>query len=210
MIEALASGTLLGLAAGISPGPLLALVVSETLRSGAGGGVRVSLAPLLTDLPIVLIAVLLLGKLSGNGPVLGLISITGGAFMLYLGYKNLKTTGPGTDTLDAGPDALIKGMLINALSPHPYLFWATVGGPLIIKFWNSSHINALAFAGAFYLFLVGSKVFIAVLTAVSRAHLEGGRYIIAMRLLGASLIVFSILLFQDGFNYFRLAGPGNL
>jgi len=42
----------LGLAAGASPGPLLTLVVSSTLARGFGAGLRVALAPVLTDAPI--------------------------------------------------------------------------------------------------------------------------------------------------------------
>ncbi len=50
-------GILLGLSAGVAPGPLLTLVVSETLSGGVGAGVRVALSPLLSDLPIILFAV---------------------------------------------------------------------------------------------------------------------------------------------------------
>lgn len=60
MIGFLLSGILLGLSGGLAPGPLLTLVASETLRHGARAGVRVALAPLLTDLPIVLATVSLL------------------------------------------------------------------------------------------------------------------------------------------------------
>ena len=55
-------GILLGLSAGIAPGPLLTLVVSETLSGGVGAGVRVALSPLLSDLPIILFAVFLLAS----------------------------------------------------------------------------------------------------------------------------------------------------
>ncbi len=44
----------LGLSGGLTPGPLLTLVVSETLKYGTQAGIKVSLAPLLTDTPIIL------------------------------------------------------------------------------------------------------------------------------------------------------------
>ena len=56
----LLTGALLGLSGGLAPGPLLTLVANETLRHGARAGIGVALAPLLTDLPIVLITVGLL------------------------------------------------------------------------------------------------------------------------------------------------------
>lgn len=50
MMYFLSVGAVLGLSSGLSPGPLLALVISETLRHGVKAGVKVALAPIITDL----------------------------------------------------------------------------------------------------------------------------------------------------------------
>ena len=63
LLDALSKGTVLGLAAGFSPGPLTFLIISETLRHGLRAGMKVSLAPVVTDLPIIVLAVLLLDRL---------------------------------------------------------------------------------------------------------------------------------------------------
>ena len=60
MNSLLMSGMLLGLSAGLSPGPMLTLVVSQTLRHGIQEGVKVAFAPLLTDTPIVIACLLFL------------------------------------------------------------------------------------------------------------------------------------------------------
>ncbi len=65
MGEYLFMGMVLGLSAGLSPGPLLALVISETVSKGLGAGIRIALAPLVTDLPVVAISFLLVSGLSG-------------------------------------------------------------------------------------------------------------------------------------------------
>ena len=57
-------GTLLGLSAGLSPGPLLTLVVSETFRHDFKAGIKVAISPLITDLPIILLTVIILDRLS--------------------------------------------------------------------------------------------------------------------------------------------------
>lgn len=49
MLYFLTVGTVLGLSAGFAPGPLLALVISETLRHGIPAGVRVALAPIIVS-----------------------------------------------------------------------------------------------------------------------------------------------------------------
>jgi threonine/homoserine/homoserine lactone efflux protein len=78
----LALGAGIGFIAGISPGPVLTLVVSETLRGGWLRGSAVAAGPLLADGPIVLVAVGVLGQIP-NG-FIPAVSLVGGAFLLYL------------------------------------------------------------------------------------------------------------------------------
>ena len=47
------TGIILGLSSGITPGPLLALVLSESLQHGAKAGMKVALAPVSCRIPIV-------------------------------------------------------------------------------------------------------------------------------------------------------------
>ena len=56
-------GLSLGLGAGLAPGPLLALVIRSSLQDGIAAGVRVAFSPLLTDVPIIVVAVLLAASL---------------------------------------------------------------------------------------------------------------------------------------------------
>jgi len=87
----LISGILFGLVAGISPGPLLTLVISETLKHNKREGIIVASAPILTDVPIVLLSVFILAKLSNFNFVLGIISILGALFIGYLAWESLST-----------------------------------------------------------------------------------------------------------------------
>jgi len=64
---ALLTGAALGLSAGLSPGPLLALVIVQTLTYSVREGVKVAAAPLVTDLPIVLAALALTAGLAVCG-----------------------------------------------------------------------------------------------------------------------------------------------
>lgn len=196
----LSAGILLGLSAGLSPGPLMALVISHTVRHGVREGVRVSLAPLATDLPIVLICMLLLKQLADSHLVLGCVSLLGGVFVLYLGYESFKTNTLHVGVEGTSPQSLGKGILVNALSPHPYLFWLTVGAPMMMKAWVQSPLASLAFVSGFYVCLVGSKVSMAVILGKSRRHLGGRSYVCLMRALGLLLVVFACLLFKEGLH----------
>ena len=191
MIEFLSTGTLLGLAAGFAPGPLLVLVISETLRHNVREGVKVSLAPIITDVPILLASLFVLKQLSNFNILLGVISILGGFFVLYLGYEGLRTKGVELNLEEQSSNALKKGVITNALNPHPYVFYMTVGAPIIFKALEDNIIDAAAFLGSFLFLLVGSKVILAIIVGRSRTFLKGNAYINIMRILGILLILFS-------------------
>ncbi|MCX6354983.1 MAG: LysE family transporter [Candidatus Aureabacteria bacterium] len=191
---------ILGVSAGLSPGPLLTLVISHTLAHGAREGVKVALAPLITDLPIILISMAILAQLTNAHAILGLISIAGGFFVLYLGCENLRSGMPHSNPGRAQPQSLSRGVLVNVLSPHPYLFWLTVGAPIMIKAWAKNLPAAAAFVVGFYACLVGSKVSIAILIGQSRQLLIGNIYRYVMRILGVLLLAFGLLLLRNGWS----------
>ena len=189
---------LLGLAAGFSPGPLLVLVISETLRHSVKDGIKVSLAPVITDVPILVVSLFILKQLSNFNILLGIISILGGFFVLFLGYESLRTKGVELNLEEQSSNALKKGVITNALNPHPYVFYLTVGAPIIFKALDKNFLNAAAFLGSFLFLLVASKVILAIIAGKSRTFLKGNTYINIMRILGILLILFSIFLFRDG------------
>ncbi len=204
MVVSLVAGVVLGLSAGFSPGPLFTFVISQTLKHGIKEGMKVAFAPLVTDLPIVIITLLLLTRLSNLKMVLGPISLLGGLFVLYLAYESFRTKEFEMSIRNANVQSLGKGVMVNVLNPHPYLFWLTVGAPMMTKSWGESPLVALAFVTVFYGCLVGSKVFLAVLVDKSRLLLIGKSYRYLMRILGVLLLIFSFLLFREGFRLLGL------
>ncbi len=198
MVNFMAVGIILGLSAGFAPGPLLTLVISETLQHNIKSGVKVAMAPLITDLPIIILTLFILSKLSNFHNILGLISLAGGAFILFMGYETIRSKGCEFDFQKTKSNSLLKGILVNALSPHPYLFWFSVGAPTMTKAMSVSIFVLLAFIGCFYISLVGSKILLAILVGKSRAFLRGNIYIYIMRCLGLALGVLAFILFYDG------------
>ena len=204
MVTFLTTGIILGLSAGFAPGPILALVISETLKHDKKAGIKVALAPIITDLPIIVLTLFILSKLSDFHTVLGIISILGGCFILYLGIENLRTKGMTVRLDNVNPNSLQKGIIVNLLSPHPYLFWISVGGPLTAKAMQHSFIAAAAFVTSFYVLLVGSKIGIAILVGSYTSFLQDRFYINIMRTLGFVLVILAIFLFRDGLKLFGL------
>lgn len=191
---------LIGLTAGLSPGPLLTLVISETLQYGRKNGIKVSLAPLFTDPPIILVTLLVFNQLKNLNIALALISISGGLFLGYLGYENLKVNLSRLQTKSNKGQSLQKAVITNALNPHPYIFWLSVGGSFIVK---GNTLDCGLFLLGFYLFLVGSKISVALITNRGKSLLKSKYFVYLIRVLGFILFGYMIMLIKNGMAYLQ-------
>ncbi len=189
MMTALASGVLLGLFCGLAPGPLLALVLAQTLRHGAREGCKIALA------------LALAAKMAQLRPLLGIVSIAGGVFVLYLAWDGFRPVRVAEEVPAEHPRSWFKGILSNLLNPHPWLFWLTVGAASLAKAMAQGWLAAAAFLCGFYLLLVGSKVLVVLLAARSRDLLAGRPYRVVMRVLAVLLAFFALLLFREGWKH---------
>ena len=197
------TGAFFGFTAGISPGPLLTLVISQTLTHGKTEGIKVAIAPLITDLPIIILAFAVFSRYSQVNIIMGLISFLGGIFLVYLGYECLTTKGLDINVRKSRAFSLIKGVISNILNPHPYLFWITVGIPVALKAFHSGTAVVILYFLSFYLMLIGSKVIVALLVERSRSILNNNSYIFAMRILGICLAFFAVIFFSDSYKILK-------
>ncbi len=205
ILDFISAGVLLGLSAGLSPGPLLTLVLTQTIKHNRTEGIKVAFSPLFTDFPIILVTLLVLNRISQFNLILAIISFAGGAFVAYLGIESLRFKGFTIDLHDSKSDSLKKGIIANFLNPSPYLFWATVGAPLILKAFQIDLLTTILFLISFYVFLVGSKVLIAFLSARTKLLMNQSKYALVMRILGIALLIFSIMFFFDGLKYLKMS-----
>ena len=206
MLAYLGAGMVLGVSAGFSPGPLFALVLSHSIRHGVREGIKVAAAPLLTDLPIILASTFVLSRFAGYKELLGAVSLAGSAVVAHMAYGTYRAKRQEPSPSDAGPQSLMRGAIVNALSPHPYLFWLTVGAPMILKGWKTGPAAAALFVAGFTGCLVGAKVALAVLAGRSSRLLDGKRYEYVMRALGLLLLLFAVFLLRDGLRLFGWVG----
>ena len=201
MLASFILGLSYGFAAGVSPGPMLGLVITQTLRRGWRAGNLVALAPLFSDLPIILLAVLLVGRLPPAA--LGWLGIIGGLFVIFLGAESMRAHPPSQAeaapaAADAPAQVLGRAVLANLLNPHPYLFWGTVGAPLIMQALAGGVAQLTLFLAGFYALLVGSKLLVALIVSRSRDWLGGRGYRRVLIVSGVLLIGLGLLLLRDG------------
>jgi len=198
-VDELLLGMTLGLGAGLAPGPLLALLLGATLRGGFPAGARVAAAPLVTDTPLIALCVLVLAAVPASA--LGALGLLGGAVCVWLGVDALRGGGGEGEVAAAGPGAagdLRRGALVNVLSPHPWLFWIAVGGPILAG--AGGVVPAAAFLAGFYAFLVGTKLALAALLAAGRDRFAGPR---AARVAAVLLVVAAVVLALEGLATLR-------
>ena len=199
---AFVSGAVLGLSAGWSPGPLLTLVVTETLRVGITAGIRMAVAPLITDAPIVLAALILMPRLNAYMELMGVIALVGAVFIAWMAVESMAFKGAPPDTVSVPPASIWRGVLANALNPSPYLFGLTVGGALVLRTAHQNRAAAAVFIGVFYACLVGSKILLALVVGRYRRFLQSGLYVGILRLLGGLLLVFAGKFLWDAAGFF--------
>ena len=198
----LLQGVALGFTAAATPGSLQTLLISETLLGGFKRGARITLAPLITDAPIIVAVLLILDQVPPV--VLRFLSIAGGLFVLYLSWGLLLQwrRGTPTTTLAAGAHAigwkgLWRAAVVNWLNPNPYIFWTLVGGPTLIAALNQSTADGVAFLVGMYGVFVGSMLLIAAVFHFARNL--GPRVVHGLLLISiVVLVIFGVLLLMRG------------
>ena len=178
------------------------LLVSESLRHGSAAGIKVAVAPLITDLPIVLGTFYVVSRFSDIDLALGAISIAGAIFLVYLAYESLTFAGIKSSDADVKSRSLRKGIIVNFLNPSPYLFWFSVGAPTIIRAADIGSVAVISFIAAMYVCLVGSKIIIALLVGRSKSLLKSKYYIWLIRGLGVALLIFAVIFLMNGIQWF--------
>jgi hypothetical protein len=121
-----------GLAAGLKPGPLGIIVIQQTLSKGLAAGIRASLAPLITDGPIIIAALWLLTEFKSIDLFAAALGLLGGMYLVWLAVKILRVREISLAGKLDSRNSLFTAVKINLLNPGPYLFWFTVGGSYIV------------------------------------------------------------------------------
>jgi threonine/homoserine/homoserine lactone efflux protein len=193
MIFYLLQGATLGISATVSPGPFQAFLLAQTMKNGWLRTMPVTLAPILSDIPIVTMILLMLNQT----PVqfIQVLRLLGGLFLLYLAWGTYRSLHSEVAAAEEPPNDLLpsfgKGMLMNALSPGPYFFWSVLAGPVVLDAWRQSPIEGISFVVGFYTMLVGGFALFVILFATA-SHL-GPKVNIGLRIVSlAALTLFGL------------------
>ena len=156
MLNYLIFGITYAFAAGVQPGPLQTYIISQTLKKGWRSTLPAAFAPVISDVPIVILILFLLSTVPDNFVIL--LRIGGGLFLLYLGFMAFKSWKEydvdNTISKGSGKQTLFSAVLVNILNPNPYLGWSLILGPLFLEGWRIAPVNGIALIIGFYLTLI--------------------------------------------------------
>ena len=153
-------GLLLAYAMGFSvasmPGPILALIATETLRRGAWPGAQTAMAPMCVDACVMLPLVMVLQSSIPSGTGAVAMGLAGGVFLLWLGLQSFRAgsvaVAPDSQRGSRRLPPFLKGVLTQMMNPYAYIFWGTVGLAFVREGFAAQGLKgALSFPAGFWL-----------------------------------------------------------
>ena len=157
-------------AAAVQPGPLQTYIISQTLKKGWRSTLPAAFAPVISDIPILILVLFLLSTMPDSFIVI--LRIGGGLFLLYLGFRAFKSwqgfDADQTISNESGQQTLFNAVFVNILNPAPYLGWSLIMGPLFLEGWRVAPINGIAMIIGFYLTMILTLAGIIILFGCAR------------------------------------------
>jgi threonine/homoserine/homoserine lactone efflux protein len=175
-----------GLNAASTPGPMQAYLLNVTLNHGWKRGLIVILSPLIVDTPLILLSLTILQSIDERA--LQAIRIAGALLLFWIAWgawQQLRSgaaisTGEIPKNDSGNPkEIFLTAMAMNALSPGPYLFWATINGPLLKQALDISPLAGIGMLLGFYgCFLGGMALIVLVFHRLGSIDQNITRYIL--------------------------------
>jgi threonine/homoserine/homoserine lactone efflux protein len=166
MISYLIFGISYAFACVVQPGPFQAFLFSQSIRNGWRKTLPLVLAPLFSDLPVIILVLFILTKIPFA--ILQVLQCFGGAFLLFLAYQayiTLITYNKSKEKDVVHKFDLLKAIIVNFFNPAPYLGWSLVIGPQLIKGWGENHVNGIILITGFYCSMFIYSAFMVILFA---------------------------------------------
>ena len=129
----------------LMPGPMLTLVIASAAQKGFWTSVFIVIGHSILELLIVISFYLGVLKYLDNPLVIKIISIVGGAFLIYLAVSIMVSIAKKKIKLDLDTKRItnlgtknmfiitVKGILISLANPYWYIWWLTIGATFMIK-----------------------------------------------------------------------------
>jgi threonine/homoserine/homoserine lactone efflux protein len=198
---------LVGLSGAMMPGPLLTVTIAESARRGFKAGPLIVLGHAILELALIIALLAGLSFYLKKPLVTTVISIVGGAFLLFMGLNMIKDVLQGRITLEGSENNAAKGVnmhpvmagiLVSVSNPFWIVWWATIGLTYLTMALKSGAIGITSFFSGH---IMADLLWYSLIAAA----VAGGRRFIKPRVYQAIIILCGLFLIGLG-GYFIYTG----
>lgn len=145
MLPILLSVVVISLSGVMMPGPMFAVTVAKSYRSPLAGA-QISLGHAVIEVPLILLIYFGFARFFESSLVQFVLSILGGGMISWLGIALFRAR---SEVVQHGKDlpynAFITGIFTSGFNPFFWLWWATIGSMLIMKFLGFGVVGLVVF-----------------------------------------------------------------
>ncbi len=132
----------------MAPGPMFAVTLTRSYKS-PWSGVLVSLGHAVVEVPLILLIYFGFAAFFQNHIVQIVLSIAGGGMIIWMGIGLFRSRSQAvTEGKEISTNTVVAGMITTGLNPFFLLWWATVGGMLIMNFSQFGTPGLIVFTAA--------------------------------------------------------------
>jgi threonine/homoserine/homoserine lactone efflux protein len=189
----LVAGILIGLSLAVPPGPMNAIIASESVKRSYVNGIKLGMGAMTADAIFLAITLIGVTVLFTGDAVKLIVSIAGGIILAYIAVMTIKSFNrPLTESdKETMRSPYLTGLVIGITNPSQILWWITAGAALIANF------NALGIVG----FFIGIIIWVTSFSASLHYAKKKARWLYpAVTLVsGVVLLCFSLLLMYNAY-----------
>lgn len=192
----------LALSGAVVPGPMLTVVIRESVRRGPLAGPMVVVGHSLLEVATVAAILVGLGGILAMPLFFGVTGVVGGSILIYMGVSMVRGLGGKSLDLSAGDSAgmnpVAGGVVASISNPYFYLWWATAGVALL------SRSTALGIPGQVVFFgghVAGDMFWYLLVSCMlhfGRSYLTDFRYRVLLGALAAMIVGFGLFFVWEG------------
>ncbi|AFV11205.1 lysine exporter LysE [Thermacetogenium phaeum DSM 12270] len=208
---------LIAMSGAMMPGPMLAVTVKESLQEGWPAGVFISIGHGLTEVLLIGLFVLGLGRVLQAQWISAVVGVAGGLVLLLMGVdmiagalkekQDLALTGEGVSGTGGGCHQqsafwriLGAGIVVSMANPTWIIWWLTIGMLYVTQALKFGWVGIGLFYSGHFLADFAWYVLVAVLIATGKKFLSVPVYRWIMAVCGLLVVVLALLFTFQGFQ----------
>ena len=144
---------IVGFSGAIVPGPVFALTVSESVKIGFIAGPLIVAGHIIIEAIVIVALILGLGPILNTGATVIIVSFFGGLMLVWMGLRLVTTSFKKQVelTCENKPPSkkyttALGGIILSVSNPYFFVWWATVGGSLLVRGMAVGLAGVIAFA----------------------------------------------------------------